>query len=103
MFFWHSVTGGFKLFARPDKGTDSPEIPGNDGRPKYNYVAFNTIYSERDDAAKVSEADYNVLEVSFPLARALAGGIGGRCPLHEDHGVLYGENAFISLPPSEDC
>lgn len=40
-------------------------MEGSDGRPKYNYVGYNIIYSDRDEVAKVSETDDNVFEVRW--------------------------------------
>lgn len=51
-----------------DKGYDEPEADNNpDGHPRYNMVQENDIYSEQDEAWKITNADDNVFQVSAPL------------------------------------
>lgn len=66
------------LFCCADKGTDPPELVGNDGRPKFNYIGYNTIFSDRDEVAKVTEADENIFEVCYCVSREFTR-MYGRC------------------------
>ena len=57
------------LAGRADKGEDEAEAEGNeDGRPKYNTVYNNEIYTELDEAWRMIEADSNIFFVSFLVA-----------------------------------
>lgn len=64
----HIVAAAKTLSVVADKGNDEPEADNNpDGRPRYNLVQKNDIYSDKDEVWKITDADSNVFRVSAPL------------------------------------
>lgn len=44
------------------RGADTPDVPGSDGRPRYNRVIDNTLISD-DQTVKIMQSDENTIEV----------------------------------------
>lgn len=63
----HASAGGVALKLFSDAGQDEPEAEGNDdGHPTKNNVFKNKIWSDSDEAIRMTNADGNDIYVSKP-------------------------------------